>query len=226
VADYTSIAHRQAALIRKALQGSVFIAPYTASAITSITTGASQDIAPLPAGYTDVGMIDKKSAPSWANKVTTQEVNAWGDAYAVRRDITKVDGSLKFTMLETNKTALQLYLGQDLSTAPLAPTTRELIINQASRPQPIPYRVLGITQDGTGTNAIYIGKFYPRAFITDVGDQAWSDDAEALVYDVTITPQNDATIGTGGSPCVHFFGGPGWFAQLSQTGFSANPGGS
>lgn len=223
MADYTSIAHRQAILIRKALQGSVFVAPYTASAITAITTGSSQDIAPLPAGYVDVGMIDKKNAPTWASKVTTQEVMAWGDVYSARRDITKVDGSLKFTMLETNKTALQLYLGQDLSTAPLAPTTRELIINQASRPQPIPYRVLGITQDGTGTNAIYVGRFYPRAFITDIGDQKWDDDAEALVWDVTFTPQNDSVLGC---PVVHYFGGPGWFAQLANTGFNANPGGS
>ena len=223
MADYTSIAHRQATLIRKALQGSVFVAPYTSSAITSITTGASQDISPLPSGYVDVGMIDKRNAPTWANKVTTQEVMAWGDVYSVRRDITKVDGSLKFTALETNKTTLQLYLGQDLSTAPLAPTTRELIINQASRPQPIPYRVLGITQDGTGTNAIYVGRFYPRAFVTDIGDQKWDDDAEALVWDVTFTPQNDPVLGT---PVVHFFGGPGWFAELSATGFNANPGGS
>jgi hypothetical protein len=223
VADYTSIAHRQAILIRKALQGSVFIAPYTASAITSITTGASQDIAPLPSGYVDVGMIDKKNAPTWSSKVTSQEVAAWGDTYSVRRDITKVDGSLKFTMLETNKMSLQLYLGQDLSTAPLAPTTRELIINQAARPQPIPYRVLGITQDGSGSNAIYVGRFYPRAFVTDIGDQKWDDDAEALVYDVTLTPQNDSVLGT---PVVHYFAGPGWFAQLAATGFSANPGGS
>jgi hypothetical protein len=148
---------------------------------------------------------------------------AWGDVYAARRDITKIDGSLKFTMLETNKTAIQLYLGQDISAAPLAPTTRELIINQAARPQPIPYRVLGITQDGTGSNAIYVGRFYPRAFVTDIGDQKWDDDAEALTWDVTLTPQNDGVLGT---PVVHFFGGPGWFAELAQTGFNANPGGS
>jgi hypothetical protein len=29
-----------------------------------------------------------------------------------------------------------------------------------------------------------------------------------------------------GTPVVHFFGGPGWFAELAQTGFNANPGGS
>lgn len=223
MADYTSIANRQAILIRKALQGSVFIAPYSASPVTAITTGSSAGIAPLPTGYVDVGMIDKKNAPTWANKVTTQEVMAWGDVYAARRDITKVDGSLKFTMLETNRTSLQLYLGQDLSTAPLAATTHELVINQASRPQPIPYRVLGLTQDGTGSNAIFVGRFYPRAFVTDIGDQKWDDDAEALVYDVTLTPQLDSALGT---PVVHYFGGPGWAAALAQGGWSTNPGGS
>lgn len=223
MADYTSIAHRQATLIRKALQGSVFIAPYTASAVTAITTGSSADILTLPAGYTDVGMVDKKNAPTWASKVTSQTVMSWGDVYAARRDITAVDGSLKFTMLETNRTSLQLYLGQDLTTTPIDPTTKELVVYQAARPQPIPYRVLGIFQDGSGSNAIYVGRFYPRAFVTDIGDQKWDDDADALVYDVTLTPENDATLGT---PVVHYYAGPGWQSLLSQAGFSTNPGGS
>jgi len=223
VADYTSIAHRQAALIRKALQGSVFVAPYTSAAITAITTGSAAGILTLPAGYTDVGMVDKKNAPTWASKVTNQTVMAWGDVYAARRDITAVDGSLKFTMLETNKTSLQLYLGQDLSTTPVDNVTKELVVNQSARPQPIPYRVLGIFQDGSGTNAVYIGRFYPRAFVTDIGDQKWDDDADALVYDVTITPENDSVLGT---PVIHYFGGPGWQSMLAQTGFNTNPGGS
>ena len=223
MADYTSIAHRQAALIRKALQGSVFVAPYTSAAITAITTGSAAGILTLPAGYTDVGMVDKKNAPTWASKVTNQTVMAWGDVYAARRDITAVDGSLKFTMLETNKTSLQLYLGQDLSTTPVDNVTKELVVNQSARPQPIPYRVLGIFQDGSGTNAVYIGRFYPRAFVTDIGDQKWDDDADALVYDVTITPENDSVLGT---PVIHYFGGPGWQSMLAQTGFNTNPGGS
>jgi hypothetical protein len=223
VADYTSIAHRQATLIRKALQGGVFIAPYTAAAITSITTGASADVKPLPTGYTDAGMVDKKNAPTWANKVTSQTVMAWGDVYAARRDITAVDGSLKFTMLETNKTSLQMFLGQDLTATPLDNTTKELIVSQTSRPQPIPYRVLGIFQDGVGANAIFVGRFYPRAFVTDIADQKWDDDADALVYDVTVTPENDPVLGT---PVIHYFGGPGWQSLLTQTGFSTNPGGS
>lgn len=223
MADYTSIAHRQATLIRKALQGSIFIAPYTAAAITAITTGAAGDIKPLPTGYTDAGMVDKKNAPTWANKVTSQEVLAWGDVYAARRDITQVQGSLKFSMLETNKTSLQLYLGTDLTSVPLDNTTKELIVQQPARPQPIPYRVLGIFQDGAGANAIYVGRFYPRAFVTDITDQKWDDDADPLVWDVTLTPQNDPVLGT---PVVHFFGGPGWQSLLAQTGFNTNPGGS
>lgn len=223
MADYTTIAHRQASLIRKALEGSVFIAPYSSTAITSITTGASQDIAPLPTGYTDVGMIDKKNAVTWSSKVTTQEVMTWGDVYPSRTDITKIDASLKFTALETNRTALQLYIGQDLTQIALAPTTKELVINQSARPQPIPYRVLGIFQDGVGANAIYVARFYPRAFVVDVTDQKWDDDVDALAWDVTLKAQLDSVVGT---TCVHFFGGPGWASTLAATGFNTNPGGS
>ncbi len=221
--DYTSIAHRQSQLIRKALQGSVFVAPYSAPAITSITTGAAMDIAPLPTGYVDVGMIDKKSAVTWASKTTVQEVTAWGDVYPVRRDITKIDGTLKFNMLETNKMSIQLYLGQDISSVPVAPVTKELSITQSARPAPIPYRVLGIFQDGVGANAIYMARFYPRAYVTDVTDQKWDDDADAVMWDVTMAPQIDAAVG---SPCVHFFAGAGWAALLHATGFDTNPGGS
>lgn len=223
MADYTSIAHRQAELIRKALQGSVFIAPYSAPGITSLTTGSSADIAPLPTGYTDVGMIDKKNAVTWASKVTTQEVEAWGDVYPVRTDISKIDASLKFTMLETNKTSIQLYMGQDLSTTPIDATTKELIITQQSRPSPIPYRVLGIFQDGVGDNAVYVGRFYPRAFVVDIGDQKWDDDTDALMWDVTLKAQLDSSLGT---TCMHYFAGPGWASTLAATGFSTNPGGS
>lgn len=223
MADYTSIAHRQATLIRKALQGSVFIAPYSTSAITSITTGASMDIAPLPDGYTDVGMIDKKNAVTWASKVTTQEVTTWGDVYSSRTDITKIEASLKFSALETNITTLELYLGQSLSSIPLAATTKELQVPLPTRPAPIPYRVLGLFQDGVGDNAIYVARFYPRAFVTDIADQKWDDDADALSWDITMTAQMDSTIGT---TCVHFFGGPGWASMLANTGFNTNPGGS
>lgn len=221
--DYTSLAHRQATLIRKALQGSVFIAPYSAAAITTITTGSSQDVTPLPTGYIDAGMVDKRNAVTWASKVTNQEVMAWGDVYPARRDITKIDASVKFTMLETNKTSLQLYIGQDLTATPIDPVTKELKILQAARPQPIPYRLLGIFQDGAGANAIYVARFYPRAFVIDIADQKWDDDQDALSYDVTMVAQNDAVLGT---PVVHFFGGPGWAATLAATGFNTNPGGS
>lgn len=223
MADYTTLAHRQNQLIRKALQGSVFVAPYSAPPITAMTTGASQDVNPLPAGYVDVGWIDKKNAVTWSAKVTTVETMSWGDVYASRRDITKIDSQLKFSMSETNKQSLQLYLGVDLSATVLAPLTRELQIAQPSRPSPIPYRVFGMFQDGTGANATYVGRFYPRAFVTDVTDQKWDDDADALMWDIGMTAMNDSVLGY---PVLHMFGGPGWLAQLAASGFSTNPGGS
>lgn len=221
--DYSSIAKRQSQLIRKALQGSVFIAPYTAPPITAMTTGANQDINPLPTGYVDVGWIDKKNAVTWSQKVTTTEVMAWGDVYASRRDITKIDSQLKFNMLETNKQSLQLYNGVDLTSTTLLPLTRELQIAQPSRPQPIPYRVFGLFQDGVGSNTTYVGRFYPRAFVTDVNDQKWDDEADALMWDIGMTAQVDSVLGY---PCLTMFGGPGWVSQLVAGGWSTNPGGS
>jgi hypothetical protein len=216
--DLAALASHKSELIRKALEGSVFVAPSTASPITTMTSGASSALASLPANYTDVGLVEKGNAVTWSRSVTTQEVMVWGDLFPARRDITKDDSTLKFTMVETKRLSLELYYGLDLSSTTANATTKEVSFAQPARPSTKFWRVFGLFQDGTGTDAIYVGRFYPRASVTDMSDQKWDDDADPLLWDVSMSAVRDDDLGYA---VKHFFGGPGWAALLSDLGFTA-----
>jgi hypothetical protein len=216
--DLETLADHKSQLIRKALEGSIFVAPFSAPPITTMTTGASSALTALPAGYVDVGFVEKKAAVTWSRKITTEEVLAWGDIFPVRRDITKDDSELKFSMLETQRQSLELYYGLDLSSTLPDPATSEVAFSQPSRPQTIFYRVFGLFQDGAGADAIYVGRFYPRASISDMSDQKWSDDTDPLLWEVSMSAVTDTDLGY---PVRHFFGGPGWAGLLADLGFGA-----
>lgn len=216
--DLDALQEHQSHLIRKALEGSVFIAPFSAEPITAMTSGASSALVALPDGYVDVGLVEKSTAVTWSRNINTEEVMAWGDIFPVRRDITRDDSQLKFSMLETKRTALELYYGLDLSSTTANATTKEVSFAQPSRPQTKFYRVFGLFQDGEGDDAIYLGRFYPRASVTDMSDQKWDDDSDPLLWEVSLSAVTDTDLGY---PVKHFFGGPGWAAVLADTGFTA-----
>jgi hypothetical protein len=217
--DLAALADHKSELIRKALEGSIFVAPFSAAPIDTLTEGATMDLAALPTEYVDVGFVEKSNAVTWSRSVTTEEVMVWGDIYPARRDITKDDSQLKFTMLETKRTALELYYGLDLSSTLADPTTKEISFEQPSRPSTRFYRVMGIFQDGQGDEAVYVGRFYPRCSVTDMSDQKWSDDTDPVVWDVSMGAVTDTDLGY---PVKHFFGGPGWANLLSDLGFAAS----
>jgi len=216
--DLQALADHKSELIRKALEGSIFVAPFSASPITTMTSGSSSALAALPTGYVDVGFVEKKAAVTWSRKITTEEVMVWGDIFPARRDITKDDSQLKFSMLETKRTSLELYYGLDLSSTTANATTKEVSFAQPSRPQTIFYRVFGLFQDGEGSDAIYLGRFYPRASVSDMTDQKWDDDTDPVLWEISMSAVTDTDLGY---PVKHFFGGPGWAALLSDLGFTA-----
>ncbi|HEX5525167.1 MAG TPA: hypothetical protein VFX53_17110 [Pedococcus sp.] len=215
--DLATLASHKSELIRKALEGSVFVAPFSANPITTLTSGGSSELAALPTGYTDVGLVEKGNAVTWSRSVTTQEVMVWGDLYPARRDITKDDSTLKFTMVETKRLSMELYYGMDLSSTTADATTGEVSFAQPARPSTKFWRVFGIFQDGTGSDAIYVGRFYPRASVTDMSDQKWDDDADPLLWDISMSAVRDDDLGYA---VKHFFGGPGWEALLDDLDFT------
>lgn len=218
---YEALQDRQEQLIRKALEGSIFCAPHSAPAVTSITSGASGALQTLPIGYTDVGWVDKKTGSTWTRKPTTADVESWGSTEPTRRDITKDQRNLHVMMQETKLATLQMSEGLDLSTTTANATSKEVTFDSPPRPQNIYYRIFGLFVDGTGADTIYVGRFMPKANVIDVGDQVWTDGDAPVVYDVTLAANFDSAEGTS---MRFFFGGPGWAAILSDVGFSVASG--
>lgn len=214
--NYDALQHRQNQLIRKALEGSIFVAPYTAALPVSLTTGANGDLLSLPTGYNDVGWVDVKQGATWARKPTVADVTSWGSLEPTRSDFTKDDRTLKFTAQETNSTVLGLAEMVDMTTVTPDPTSSEVAFSSPVRPETIYYRVFGLFVDGDGADAIYVGKLLPRAVVTSVGDEVWSQDADAVVRAIEISARTDAIAGYA---VRHFFGGPGWQAVLADMGF-------
>lgn len=216
---YEAIQHRQDALIRKALEGSIFLAPYSSPVVTAMTTGATSDLVALPTGYEDVGWVDKKTGATWSRRPSTTDVESWGSVTPTRRDITKDERGLKFVAQETKKLTLQLSEGVDLTNVTPDATTGEVKFNAPTRPALIFYRVFGLFVDGTGSDTIYVGRFLPKAEVVNIGDQVWNDDADIAQYDIEMNALVDGALGTS---CSFFFGGPGWKKQLAAMSFGAS----
>lgn len=214
---YEALKNLQNDLIRKALEGSIFIAPYTADMPTALTAGANAGLLPLPDGYEDVGWCDKGDGATWSRSVDTTDTESWGSVQPTRRDITGQTDGLKFTAQETKRSTIELYEGVDLSTVTPAATTGEITFDRPTRPNVRNFKAFGIFQDGVGVDAIYIAKVLPRATVTETGDQKWSDE-DAVGYEVTLSAEYDKDAATS---MRFFFGGPGWRARLVDMGFPA-----
>ncbi len=98
-------------MIRKALEGSIFIADHTADLPTALTSGAGGDLLALPPGYEDIGWVGKGDGATWSRSVDTSEVSSWGAAEPTRADITKQTDGLKFTAQETKRKTLEVVRG-------------------------------------------------------------------------------------------------------------------
>jgi hypothetical protein len=216
VANYEALASRHTDLIRKALEGSIFFAPQTEPLPTALTSTGTGALNALTSNWIDVGWTDQKTGATWSAKTTTSDVQSWGVVEPTRRDIVAIDRTLKFIAQETNKQALALKLGVDPASMTLDATSKELQVTSPLRPALIFWRALGIFQDGTGSDAVYIARLCPRVTVTDVADEVWSPDNVATC-EVTMTAFTDPVAGYA---MKYFFGGPGWISRATEMGFS------
>jgi hypothetical protein len=215
---YDDIQQKNAALIFKALQGSVFVAPASADPITDLTDPGDRLLAPLPTGYEDAGWISDDGA-QFGREVETSDVTGWGSVEPLRSDVTSDVTTLAFSMLETRKASIGLYTGADMDTAVPDATSGELSIEKPARPGFRYYRVLALAVDQTDDGEYYIARFLPRARVTDYDEQTFqsSDDAP-VTWSVTMTGYEDPALGYSER---YLFGGPGWAARLAAMGFGA-----
>lgn len=216
---YSALKDKKTELIRKARDGSVYIAETSVAPILTLTTGATGDLTPLPVGFKDLGWISQDGA-SYARTTEVSEVNSFGSVEPTRSDTTRDSITLSVTCQETRLETLGLYTGAAIDSIESATTTGEVQIAKPSRPGFKHYRLLGLFVDDGDDGEIYIARFMPRARVTEVGEQVFTDGDDPISYPVTFQGFEDSTLGFSHK---WFFGGPGWKALLTDMDIPAAP---
>lgn len=222
--NYEQLKNKQAELIRKALDGSVFLAPVTADPITALTTYTAGPpaviaLAELPEDWDDLGWLSSDGA-AFSRDVSTSEVTSWGSVSPTRSDITADTTTLTFTAQETKLLTLGLATGADLSAIVPDADTGEVSIAKPARPASKHYRALSLAVDQGDAGEIYIARFLPRAKVTGYAEQAFGGGDDPVAWGVTLTGEEDSDLGYSER---WIFGGAGWNALLADMGFTATP---
>ena len=213
--SYDNLQHRQQALIRKMIEGSVFIAPFSATAITTLTD-TDKFLKALPAGYEDIGWLSDNGA-SLERKVDAPEIKSWGAVEPTRTDIISDVTTLKIECQETKKATIGLYTGADLTAVTADPTTAEVDIAKPPRPGIQYHRALVVGVDLTDNGELYVGRFLPRCRVTDYDNQDFQAAGDKpLTFGCTLTAYIDSVLGYSER---WLFGGAGWAALQTQMGF-------
>lgn len=217
-AAYDDVQQRNAALIFKALQGSVFIAPASAAAVTALTDPTDKLLAALPASYEDLGWTSDDGA-QFSRDVDVSDITGWGSVEPLRSDVNSDVTTLQVSCLETRKVTIGLYTGADMTANTPDPTSGELGIEKPARPGFQYYRVLALAVDLSDDGEYYVARFLPRARVTDYDDQSFqSSDDSPVTWSATLTGYSDPVLGYSEK---YLFGGPGWAARLADMGFDA-----
>jgi hypothetical protein len=205
-------------LIRKALDGSVFVASERAPLLTALTTTGGV-LLPLPAGYSDLGHLATDAA-AFARATEMSETRSFGSAEPTRSDVTSDVITMAITAQETRLPVIGLYTGADISAIRATAGTGEVAIAKPDRPKPRHYRILGLFVDETEDGEIYFGRYMPRARITELGDQTMGEGDDPITYPMTFTGYKDSAAGF--SHRWHW-AGPGWRALLASMGIEEDP---
>ena len=221
--QYDELKAKQTELIRKALDGSVFLASIDAPSIAELTDTADKLLKPLPTGgampWGDLGWLSNDGA-QFSRDVSSSDVTSWGSVSPTRSDVTADNSTLTVVAQETNIRTIGLSTGADMSSATPNATTGELAISKPSRPSSRFYRVLSLAVDQGDAGEIYIGRYMPRGKVTGFSEQSFGGGDDPISWGVTFTGFEDSVLGYSER---WYFGGPGWFALLEAMGFPTVP---
>jgi hypothetical protein len=216
---FSALEDKKQQLIRKAKDGSVFIADISATAIAALTTGAGASLSALPTGYADLGYTNTDGV-TYGRTTDLSEIRSFGSVEPTRTDVTNDTITMSVTAQETRLQTIGLGTGADFTAIIAAATTGELHIDKPDRPSFRYYRLLGLFVDDGDAGEIYIGRFMPRARVTEIGDQQYNDGDQAIETQLTFTGYKDATLGYSHR---WIFAGPGWLALLADMDVPQSP---
>lgn len=211
---YAGIEARQRQLMRKAKQGSVFIAPTSAEHITEDLFADPTDhlILRPPAGYNDLGLATTDGV-AFASTLTKSDVTSWGFSTPTRTDLLTEDTTATMSFQETNKQTLALYCGVEPEA--VVSTNGVTAIYKPTAPIRGEYHVLFLAVDEAPEGEVYIARYWPVATLTDKANQGYAQGDNPILWPAQLSARPDEDLGT---PEVFLFGGPGWFAQLEDMG--------
>jgi hypothetical protein len=218
---FLSTAGFQSLLIRKPLQGVVLVAPYSATALTAITTGAgganALDSTTIGTAHKTLGKITTDGV-NFGVGVNKQLTRGYGDAYPARIDVESQDVTLSWSALETNLQTIDAWSGVTQSAGGLGATTKELTVSVPTLPVIRDKRVLALFRDTDNTGLdVYIAVYLMRANIVQNGDVSFQFTDAALNYPLQAQALNDDVAGT---PLRLFMGGPGWQSLYTAMGYT------
>ena len=215
MATFDSVAAFQSLLQRKALVGAVLVADYATAALTDIcTSGGTLDAL---TGYSSLGKLTSDGL-TLSNSQEKQESRGWGDtASPSRNDITSASSSMAFSAMESNAPVIDAFWGVDQTAVTASATTGSVVFDLPPLPVLRNKRVLGLFRDTNQSNGldIYLGVHYPRANISQNGDQTLVNND--LTYPMTAQALVDDVEGT---PVRLMWGGPGLAGVLADMGYT------
>lgn len=212
MAVYSAWKNKQNQLIRKAKQGSAFIAPEAQAIPATLTTGAGAALISLPVGWEDIGWTSTDGV-SFGRAVDNSDVTSWGSVEPTRRDIVRDTATITVVAQETSKTTIELYTGATLADALV--TTGEVVVSKPAQPATKFNRLMVVAVDENTDGEIYIVRLFPRVSVTDYTEQKFAEGDDPITYGVTFTAYNDSVAGYSERT---YFGGPGWLALLADMG--------
>lgn len=213
---FEDLANWNAATMRRANKGFVLIGDDDATIPAAFTDGVSAEFQALP-DFRSLGLIAKDGAPTFRPEVQSNDVESWGALEPTRTDILSMNMSVSFTAQQTNRDTLALYAGISLDDVVADATTKEIQFNNPTSPATRYNRYIFGMVDGEGADAITILRILPRATVSEIGEQSWSQE-NVLTYNFTLKAKIDEDLGYSMKNVIC---GPGVAGILADMGFTA-----
>lgn len=209
---WDSIFPGTAALVRKALYGSVLVQDYSASnAFASYspfdsTTGLLSSTLLTSDGWTDLGYLDENGVEFTPN-YTTADTLSWQTRQPLRTDVTADTEQAKITVLQSTPISDCLYNGIALASAGALGGSGYSLV-KPKVPSIIYRSLLFLGVDGAAGSYSFMATLYPRALMIKPDKQDWVAKTEVQTP-LTFQAFPDSVAGY---TIKRFRDGPGWRA--------------
>lgn len=218
--QFADVVEHKDDLWRKALDVVVLVASMATAPIASLLDTTNGTLKAFPAGWTALGRCTEDGI-TWPRETEVSELFGLGSRNPGRSDIRRSTKRVSMTIMEANRTVIELSQGIDLSAEArtLIPVTTgepEVTWDEPEIPTYGYMRLIAVARDITATGEMYIGRELLRCKVTEAGEETWSDQDSAMVTPLTFTAYHDRTVG---SAMRHFRGGPGFDEVATAEGW-------